>query len=56
MSLTVLSYPTQLTVMPSLEILDISRNKLKRLPSQPGSLVNLRVRPLFTPSPFQLIL
>ena len=34
----------QLTVMPSLEILDISRNKIKRLPSQPGSLVNLRVR------------
>lgn len=33
----------QLTVMPSLEILDISRNKVKRLPSQPGSLVNLRV-------------
>lgn len=29
--------------MPSLEILDISRNKIKRLPSQPGSLVNLRV-------------
>jgi Leucine-rich repeat (LRR) protein len=30
--------------MPSLEILDISRNKIKRLPSQPGSLANLRVR------------
>ena len=29
--------------MPSLEILDISRNKIKRLPSQPGSLINLRV-------------
>jgi Leucine-rich repeat (LRR) protein len=29
--------------MPSLEILDIGRNKLKRLPAQPGSLVNLRV-------------
>lgn len=29
--------------MPSLEILDISRNKIKRLPSDPGSLVNLRV-------------
>jgi hypothetical protein len=29
--------------MPSLEILDISRNKLKRLPSKPGSLTNLRV-------------
>lgn len=35
----------QLTVMPSLEILDISRNKLKRLPSQPGTLVGLRVCP-----------
>jgi len=34
----------QLTVMPSLEILDVSRNKIKRLPTQPGSLVNLRVR------------
>jgi Leucine-rich repeat (LRR) protein len=30
--------------MPSLEILDISRNKIKRLPSQPGSLATLRVR------------
>jgi Leucine-rich repeat (LRR) protein len=30
--------------MPSLEILDIGRNKVKRLPTQPGSLVNLRVR------------
>ena len=30
--------------MPSLEILDIGRNKIKRLPTQPGSLVNLRVR------------
>lgn len=29
--------------MPSLEILDIGRNKIKRLPSEPGSLVNLRV-------------
>jgi Leucine-rich repeat (LRR) protein len=33
-----------LTTMPSLEILDISRNKLKRLPSKPGSLTNLPVR------------
>ncbi|KAH9180629.1 RAM signaling pathway protein-domain-containing protein [Lactarius sanguifluus] len=33
----------KLTAMPSLEILDIGRNKLRRLPSQPGSLVNLRV-------------
>jgi hypothetical protein len=32
--------------MPSLEILDIGRNKIKRLPTQPGSLVNLRVRTL----------
>lgn len=31
--------------MNSLEILDISRNKIKRLPSQPGSLINLRVHP-----------
>lgn len=30
--------------MPSLEILDISRNKIKRFPSQPGSLTKLRVR------------
>jgi hypothetical protein len=30
--------------MPSLEILDISRNKIKRLPGQSGSLINLRVR------------
>lgn len=29
--------------MPSLEILDIGRNKVKRLPTQPGSLVNLQV-------------
>lgn len=28
--------------MPSLEILDISRNKIKRLPVSPGSLVNLK--------------
>jgi Leucine-rich repeat (LRR) protein len=34
----------QLTVMPSLDTLDISHNKIKRLPSQPGSLLNLRVR------------
>ena len=32
--------------MPSLEILDIGRNKIKRLPTQPGSLVNLHVRTL----------
>ena len=36
--------------MPSLEILDIGRNKIKRLPTQPGSLVNLRVRiPAWSP-------
>lgn len=32
--------------MPALDTLDISHNKIKRLPSQPGSLVNLRVRNL----------
>jgi hypothetical protein len=30
--------------MPLLEILDIRRNKIKRFPSHPGNLVNLRVR------------
>jgi hypothetical protein len=39
----------QLTVIPSLDTLDISHNRLKRLPSQPGSLINLRVRNLFSP-------
>lgn len=34
----------QLTIMPSLEILDLSRNKIKRFPSQPGNLTKLRVR------------
>lgn len=34
----------QLTLIRSLEILDISRNKIKRLPTQPGSLSKLRVR------------
>lgn len=29
--------------MPSLEILDISRNKLRRMPPRPGTLKNLRV-------------
>ncbi|SCV69726.1 BQ2448_1120 [Microbotryum intermedium] len=33
----------QLCEMPSLEILDISRNKIKRLPASPGTLVNLKV-------------
>ena len=29
--------------MPALEILDISRNKIKKLPATPGTLVNLKV-------------
>lgn len=33
----------QLCELPSLEILDISRNKIRKLPSEPGSLLNLRV-------------
>ena len=33
----------QLTTMPSLEVLDISRNRIKRLPPDPGALRNLRV-------------
>ncbi|EJU05554.1 hypothetical protein DACRYDRAFT_104040 [Dacryopinax primogenitus] len=37
------TFPEVLTSMPSLEILDISRNKIKRLPVQPGNLVHLRV-------------
>ncbi|KIK63550.1 hypothetical protein GYMLUDRAFT_57243 [Collybiopsis luxurians FD-317 M1] len=36
-------FPDVLTVMPALDTLDISHNKIKRLPSQPGNLVNLRV-------------
>ncbi|KIP08145.1 hypothetical protein PHLGIDRAFT_389074 [Phlebiopsis gigantea 11061_1 CR5-6] len=32
-----------LTIMPNLEILDLSRNKIKRFPSQPGNLTKLRV-------------
>lgn len=35
--------------MPSLEILDISRNKIKRLPTNPGTLLNLKVRSLAEP-------
>jgi Leucine-rich repeat (LRR) protein len=31
--------------MPSLDTLDISHNKIKKLPSQPGQLVQLRVSP-----------
>ena len=30
--------------MPSLEILDISRNKIKKLPTAPGTLLHLKVR------------
>ncbi|KAJ4488536.1 RAM signaling pathway protein-domain-containing protein [Lentinula aciculospora] len=36
-------FPDVLTLMPALDTLDISHNKIKRLPSQPGHLVNLRV-------------
>ena len=35
--------PTQLCEMPSLEILDISRNKIRKLPPTPGTLVRLKV-------------
>jgi Leucine-rich repeat (LRR) protein len=33
----------QLTEMPSLEILDLSKNRLERLPESPGRMVNLKV-------------
>ena len=33
--------------MPALEVLEIGRNKINRLPSQPGSLVNLRVLSIY---------
>ncbi|KAJ3876417.1 RAM signaling pathway protein-domain-containing protein [Lentinula edodes] len=36
-------FPDVLTLMPAIDTLDISHNKIKRLPSQPGHLVNLRV-------------
>ncbi|KAG9048760.1 RAM signaling network component [Tulasnella sp. UAMH 9824] len=36
-------FPEVLCNMPSLEILDISRNKLRRMPPRPGTLKNLRV-------------
>lgn len=43
--------PAQLMKMPSLEILDVSRNEIVALPEEPGRLVQLRVRssdrPLF---------
>lgn len=34
---------SQLCSMPSIEILDISRNKIRKLPANPGTLVNLKV-------------
>jgi len=34
----------QLAVMPSLDTLDISHNKIRRFPAHPGRLVDLRVR------------
>jgi hypothetical protein len=34
----------KLTLIRSLDTLDISHNKIRRLPNEPGSLVNLRVR------------
>lgn len=37
------SHLLQLTIMPCLEILEIGHNKIKRLPTQPGYLVNLQV-------------
>ncbi|GAA6018727.1 hypothetical protein JCM10207_005557 [Rhodosporidiobolus poonsookiae] len=36
-------FPAVLCEMPSIEILDISRNKIRKLPSNPGTLVNLKV-------------
>ena len=32
--------------MPSIEILDISRNKIRKLPQNPGTLVNLKASEL----------
>ncbi|KAJ1309775.1 hypothetical protein OPQ81_006541 [Rhizoctonia solani] len=37
------TFPDVVTKMPSLEILDIGRNKIQLLPAEPGTLVNLRV-------------
>ncbi|GAA6009708.1 uncharacterized protein JCM10292_003627 [Rhodotorula paludigena] len=37
------TFPTVLCDMPSIEILDISRNKIRKLPPNPGTLVNLKV-------------
>lgn len=36
--------------MPSIEILDISRNKIRKLPTSPGTLINLKVRLLLVSS------
>ncbi|GAA5841186.1 hypothetical protein JCM11251_003230 [Rhodosporidiobolus azoricus] len=37
------TFPAVLCEMPSIEILDISRNKIRRLPQNPGTLLNLKV-------------
>ncbi|GAA5929324.1 uncharacterized protein JCM15063_004120 [Sporobolomyces koalae] len=37
------TFPQVLCEMPSIEILDISRNKIRKLPQNPGTLVNLKV-------------
>ncbi|GAA5947614.1 hypothetical protein JCM3765_001003 [Sporobolomyces pararoseus] len=37
------TFPAVLCEMPSIEILDISRNKIRKLPQNPGTLVNLKV-------------
>ncbi|GAA6032330.1 hypothetical protein JCM8097_008122 [Rhodosporidiobolus ruineniae] len=36
-------FPAVLCEMPSIEILDISRNKIRKLPSNPGTLIGLKV-------------
>ena len=41
----------QLCEMPSIEILDISRNKIRKLPQNPGTLVNLKVSGLASQNP-----
>ncbi|GAA5959425.1 hypothetical protein JCM21900_006855 [Sporobolomyces salmonicolor] len=37
------TFPAVLCEMPSIEILDISRNKIRKLPQNPGTLLNLKV-------------
>lgn len=37
------TFPPVLTQLPSLEILDISRNKIRKLPTEPGRLLRLKV-------------